>query len=134
MLKEFGEESQPRYFSPVRGSRSYLIVLSFSLREGLRESSSWWHLGRRQKHFILWIWDRSWKLCFDSGYEKAKRNPGKKKSHLLWHSLVLLHSTEHALKANSSKRQVYALKQWSSDSLEMTCFDTKAHSLLLQVE
>lgn len=33
------------------------IVLWFSLREGLRESSSRWQLGRGQKHFILWIWD-----------------------------------------------------------------------------
>lgn len=110
--KEFGEESHLRCFSPVRGRRSCLIVLLFSLREWLRESSSWWHLGKRQKHFILWIWDRFWKLCFDSGCEKTRGNPGKKTPCLLWHSLVLLRSTDHTLKGNSSKRQVYPLKQW----------------------
>lgn len=35
-----------------------------------------------------------------------------KKTCLLWHSLVLLRSTDHTLKGNSSKRQVYPLKQW----------------------
>lgn len=68
------------------------IVLWFSLREGLWESSSQWHLARGQKHFILWIWDFQ-NFGLTLAVKKHKRNPEKKrKKNLLWHSLVLLHS------------------------------------------
>lgn len=110
--KNLGRNHTWDVFSPVRG-RSCLIVLLFSLREGLRESSSWWHLGRRQKHFILWILDGSWKLCFTLAVKKHKETLAK--NNLLWHSLVLLHSRDHTLKASSPKRQSVsseAVEQW----------------------
>lgn len=53
------------------------IVLWFSLREGLRESSSQWHLGREQKHFLLWISDFQ-NFGLTLAVKKTQRNPGKK--------------------------------------------------------
>lgn len=68
------------------------IVLWFSLREGLRESSSQWHLARGQKHFILWIWDFQ-NFGLTLAVKKHKETLKKKeKKHFLWYSLVLLHS------------------------------------------
>lgn len=104
--KESGEESHLRCFSTVRGRRSCLIVLLFRLREGLRESSSWWHLGKRQKHFILWKWDRFWKLWLWKNTRKPwQKNPVS--CGIAW-SLI----AQTTRKGNSSKRQVYPLKQW----------------------
>lgn len=127
--KEFGEESHLRCFSPVRGRRSCLIVLLFSLREWLRESSSWWHLGKRQKHFILWIWDRFWKLCFDSGCEKTRGNPGKKtpvSCGIAWSFFV----AQTTLWRETAPRDKCILwSSGSSDSLGITCLDTQPHSL-----
>lgn len=127
--KEFGEESHLRCFSPIRGRRSYLIVLLFSLREWLRESSSWWHLGKRQKHFILWIWDRFWKLCFDSGCEKTRGNPGKKppvSCGIAW-SFFIAQTT--LWKETAPRDKCILWSSGSSDSLGITCLDTQPHSL-----